>query len=71
MEPVTFRPIGIIRTPFQEAMPTSREQWFYDRIPMGHKGEPIDIAWAAVYLASDESKYVTGLDLQVDGGYEI
>jgi 3alpha(or 20beta)-hydroxysteroid dehydrogenase len=62
---------GIIRTPFQEAMPTRREQWFYDRIPMGHKGEPIDVAWAAVYLASDEAKYVTGVDLQVDGGYEI
>ncbi len=62
---------GMIRTPVQEAMPTAREQWFSDRIPMGHKGEPIDIAWAAVYLASDESRYVTGIDLQVDGGYEI
>jgi 3alpha(or 20beta)-hydroxysteroid dehydrogenase len=62
---------GTIRTQAEEALPASREQWFYDRVPMGHKGEPIDVAWAAVYLASDEAKYVTGIDLQVDGGYEI
>ncbi len=37
--------------------------------PLGHMGEPDDIAWAAVYLASDESKFVTGSELVVDGGY--
>lgn len=37
--------------------------------PLGHIGEPDDIAWAAVYLASDESKFVTGTELVVDGGY--
>ena len=37
--------------------------------PLGHMGEPDDIAWAVVYLASDESKCVTGSELVVDGGY--
>ncbi|MDA3802608.1 MAG: SDR family NAD(P)-dependent oxidoreductase [Patescibacteria group bacterium] len=38
-------------------------------IPLGHMGEPDDIAYAAVYLASDESKFVTGSILYVDGGW--
>lgn len=37
--------------------------------PVGHVGEPDDIAWAVVYLASDEAKFVTGSELVVDGGY--
>jgi NAD(P)-dependent dehydrogenase (short-subunit alcohol dehydrogenase family) len=37
--------------------------------PVGHMGEPDDVAWAVVYLASDESKFVTGTELIVDGGY--
>ncbi len=40
-----------------------------DAIPMGHLGEPDDIAHAVLYLASDEAKYVTGAELTVDGGY--
>ncbi len=40
-------------------------------IPMGHMGETQDIAYAALYLASDESKYVTGLAMIVDGGYTL
>lgn len=37
--------------------------------PIGHMGEPDDIAWAVVYLASDEAKFVTGAELVIDGGY--
>lgn len=37
--------------------------------PVGHAGEPDDIANAVLYLASDESKFVTGAELVVDGGY--
>ena len=37
--------------------------------PMGRLGEPIEIAYAALYLASDESSFVTGSCLAVDGGY--
>lgn len=37
--------------------------------PLGHMGEPDDIAWGVVYLASDESKFVTGSELVIDGGH--
>ncbi|WP_421937488.1 SDR family NAD(P)-dependent oxidoreductase [Phenylobacterium sp.] len=37
--------------------------------PLGHIGEPDDIAWGCVYLASDEAKFVTGAELVIDGGY--
>jgi 3-oxoacyl-[acyl-carrier protein] reductase len=37
-------------------------------IPVGHLGEPDDIAHAALYLASDEAKFVTGQTITVDGG---
>ncbi len=37
--------------------------------PLGHMGEPDDIAWGVVYLASDEAKFVTGSELVIDGGY--
>lgn len=37
--------------------------------PIGHVGEPDDIAWGIVYLASDEAKFLTGSELVIDGGY--
>lgn len=37
--------------------------------PIGHVGEPTDIAYGVLYLASDESKFVTGSELVIDGGY--
>ena len=37
--------------------------------PVGHLGEPDDIAYGVLYLASDESKFVTGAELVIDGGY--
>ncbi|MBX7248590.1 MAG: glucose 1-dehydrogenase [Caulobacteraceae bacterium] len=37
-------------------------------IPMGRIGEPDDVAYAVLYLASDESKFVTGAELRIDGG---
>lgn len=37
--------------------------------PLGHMGEPNDIAYGALYLSSDEAKFVTGSELVIDGGY--
>jgi 3(or 17)beta-hydroxysteroid dehydrogenase len=37
--------------------------------PIGHVGEPDDIAYGVLYLASEESKFVTGTELVIDGGY--
>ena len=37
--------------------------------PIGRLGQPEDCAWAAVYLASNESRFVTGTSMAVDGGY--
>ena len=39
--------------------------------PLGIEGSPWDIGWAAVYLASDEAKWVTGLIMPVDGGVTL
>ncbi len=41
---------------------------FASQIPMGRRGEPEEIAAAVVFLASDESSFITGIDLPVDGG---
>lgn len=37
-------------------------------IPIGHMGDPADVAAAAVFLASDDAKFVTGAELNIDGG---
>ena len=46
-----------------------RREWLEQRYPMGRVGRPEEIAYAALFLASDESSFVTGAPLIVDGGY--
>src|SRR4051794_13378307 len=41
------------------------------QVPMGHMGDAWDVAHAALFLASDESKYITGIELIVDGGITV
>ncbi len=48
-----------------------RKQKVMSRTPMGHMGDPVDIANAALYLANGEAKYITGVVLPVDGGNSI
>jgi NAD(P)-dependent dehydrogenase (short-subunit alcohol dehydrogenase family) len=68
---------GYILTPLVEdgmaGMPAAEATQMLERIlreiPVGAMGEPVDIANGCLFLASDESKYVTGSELIIDGGY--
>jgi NAD(P)-dependent dehydrogenase (short-subunit alcohol dehydrogenase family) len=41
---------------------------FASEVPLGRRGKAEEVAAAVVFLASDESSYITGVDLAVDGG---
>jgi len=66
---------GYIETPMvmdnvaNQAEPEKVVAMIRARHPVGHLGEPKDIANAVVYLASEETKFVTGTEIIVDGGY--
>jgi NAD(P)-dependent dehydrogenase (short-subunit alcohol dehydrogenase family) len=51
--------------------PVAAKKMFISRQPMGRLGEPQEIAAAILYFASDESSFVTGAILNVDGGFTI
>ena len=65
---------GPIDTPALEKAGLSAEQvkqvatQFASEVPLGRRGKPEEVAAAVVFLASDESSYITGVDLAVDGG---
>jgi len=60
---------GAIRTRIAGPEGDAHYQWQCDQTTLGRPGQPNEVAWAAVFLASDESSYVTGITLPVDGGW--
>ncbi|KAA0084524.1 SDR family oxidoreductase [Mycolicibacterium sp. P9-64] len=57
---------GEVNTPMIAEMDLST-----DTTPLGRFGDPREIAYLALYLASDESRYTTGADYVIDGGYTV
>jgi 3(or 17)beta-hydroxysteroid dehydrogenase len=62
---------GPIVTPMTEYARNDPERYrmMLSRIPLGCYGEPEDVAYGVIYLASDESRWVTGSELVIDGGW--
>ena len=63
---------GMIETPILSAYAMSEElEALKNSSPLGHPGEPEDIAYGCIYLLSDASKFVTGSVMTIDGGVTL
>ena len=62
---------GIIETPMTEAIMSDaeRNQRWINNTPAGRRGKPEDVAYGVLFLASDESSFMTGSELVIDGGF--
>ncbi|MEH3128772.1 MAG: SDR family oxidoreductase [Mycolicibacterium neoaurum] len=60
---------GWIPTPMTLGQTDEVNNRYLDHTPLAGIADPDDIAWGAVFLASDEAKFVTGIELPIDGGY--
>lgn len=59
---------GFIKTPMTDVLPEEAKTKLTANIPMGKLGQPLDIAYTAAFLASDEASYITGQTIHVNGG---
>jgi NAD(P)-dependent dehydrogenase (short-subunit alcohol dehydrogenase family) len=59
---------GPIDTGMMQGAPDAMRQFFISRIPLGRLGKPEEVAAAALFLASDESSFIAGTELVIDGG---
>ena len=62
---------GMVWTPMVESVGPELREKRRKASPLGIEGEGWDVAWAAVYLASEEARWVTGQTLVVDGGLTL
>ncbi len=62
---------GPTRTPMVDTSTPQKLARYESRVPLGRIGEPEDIAYAALYLASDEAAFITAAILPVDGGMRL
>ncbi|HKV54920.1 MAG TPA: SDR family NAD(P)-dependent oxidoreductase [Candidatus Binataceae bacterium] len=60
---------GFIDTPMTAPMPPEARQWVIQNTPLGRLGEPHDIAVAALYLASEDSRFMVGQVISPNGGW--
>lgn len=60
---------GFIDTPLTQAQAADLNDDVIAATPMKRGGRPIEVAYGCLFLASDESSYVTGIELPIDGGY--
>lgn len=59
---------GAIKTPMIDAVSDEAREKFLSKIPLGYMADPVEIAYAACFLASKEASYITGQTLHVNGG---
>jgi NAD(P)-dependent dehydrogenase (short-subunit alcohol dehydrogenase family) len=60
---------GYILTPLTAVQDEETNAFMISNTPMKRPGNPIEVANAVLFLASDEASYITGVELEIDGGF--